>query len=83
MKNVQISLDEDLVKEVDRLAKRLHSTRSALTRDALRDALTRHNVSQFEQKHRSGYTVKPEKKEEFSVWESEQAWASMSFARDQ
>ena len=74
MTTVQMKLDEDIVRAVDRLAKRLHTTRSALTMDALRDALMRYDVSQLEQKHRRGYALKPETKNEFNCWGSEQAW---------
>ena len=39
MKTVQMTLDENLVKAVDRAAKKLRTTRSAFTRQALRSAL--------------------------------------------
>jgi metal-responsive CopG/Arc/MetJ family transcriptional regulator len=55
MKTVQMTLDEDLVKEVDRLAKRLKTTRSAFAREALRLALERHKVADLERRHREGY----------------------------
>ena len=74
MRTVQMTLDDDLVEAVDRAAKRLHTSRSAFTRDALRDALTRYSVARLEQKHRRGYKAQPVEKGEFSVWEDEQAW---------
>lgn len=74
MKTVQMTLDEDLVRSVDRVVKRIHTTRSAFTRDALRDALRKSNVSRLEQQHRKGYETHPVNKREFSVWEEEQAW---------
>ena len=74
MKTVQMTLDEDLVRSVDRVVKRIHTTRSAFTRDALRDALRKSNVSRLEQQHRKGYEIHPVNKREFSVWEEEQAW---------
>ena len=39
MKTIQMTLDEDLVKAVDRVSKELNTTRSAFTRKALREAL--------------------------------------------
>jgi len=39
MKTVQMTLDESLVREVDKAAKRLGTTRSAFARKALREAL--------------------------------------------
>jgi metal-responsive CopG/Arc/MetJ family transcriptional regulator len=74
MKTVQMTLDEDLLRSVDRAVKRMHTTRSAFTRDALRDALARLNVARLEQQHRKGYETHPAKQAEFSVWEEEQAW---------
>ena len=74
MKTVQMTLDEDLVRSVDRAVKRIHTTRSAFTRDALRDALRRSNISRLEQHHRKGYEIHPVNKREFSIWEEEQAW---------
>jgi len=74
MKTVQMTLDENLVRSVDRVVKKMHTTRSAFTRDALRDALERLNVVRLEQQHRKGYEIHPVNKAEFSVWEDEQEW---------
>ena len=74
MRTVQMTLDEDLVATVDRVAKRLGTTRSAFTRDALRSALERVRVKELERKHREGYMRKPVKRGEFSLWEREQVW---------
>ncbi|MBN1932493.1 MAG: ribbon-helix-helix protein, CopG family [Desulfobacterales bacterium] len=74
MKTVQMTLDEDLVKEVDRVSKDLHTTRSAFTRKALREALVRYKLDILEIKHREGYQRHPVADDEFSVWESEQDW---------
>ncbi len=74
MRTVQMTLEEDLLREVDRLAKRLRTTRSAFTRQALRAALRRHETRQLEARHRRGYTQKPVKKGEFDSWEHEQVW---------
>ena len=74
MKTVQMTLDEDLVAEVDRVAKRLRTTRSSFTRNALREALHRLAVAGMERRHRQGYEAHPVKEVEFSVWEKEQSW---------
>jgi metal-responsive CopG/Arc/MetJ family transcriptional regulator len=74
MKTVQMTLDEDLVKAVDRLARRLKTTRSAFARDALREALARCRVKEQEQKHRLGYQRHPVTSREFDIWETEQQW---------
>ena len=74
MRTIQMTLDDDLVQCVDKIAKELRITRSAFTREALRDAIERLNIARLEQKHRAGYKRYPVNKGEFSVWESEQAW---------
>ncbi len=74
MRTIQMTLDDDLVKAVDRVSKQLHTNRSAFTRKALREALARHNLEQLERRHRKGYELQPISADEFSVWENEQAW---------
>ena len=74
MKTIQMTLDEELVKEVDRISKELRTNRSAFTRKALREALARHSLEQLERKHRQGYERRPIDADEFSVWEAEHAW---------
>jgi CopG family transcriptional regulator / antitoxin EndoAI len=74
MKAVQMTLDENLVRAVDSAAKKLGTTRSAFTRQALRSALKELRVRELESKHRAGYKRNPVKRGEFSDWESEQVW---------
>ena len=74
MRTVQMTLEEELVSAVDKAAKRLKTTRSAFTRDALRAALERLRAKELEEKHRIGYGKYPVGSAEFSVWESEQDW---------
>ena len=74
MKTIQMTLDDDLVQAVDRVSKELHTSRSAFTRKALREAISRYNLEQLEAKHREGYERHPVTADELSVWESEQAW---------
>jgi metal-responsive CopG/Arc/MetJ family transcriptional regulator len=74
MKTVQMTLDENLVKAVDSAARKLGTTRSGFTREALRSALKEVRIKELESKHREGYKHKPVKRGEFSNWESEQIW---------
>ncbi len=74
MRTIQMTLDDDLVKAVDRVSKELSTSRSAFARKALRDALVRYRLEQLEHKHRRGYERYPVAADEFSVWEAEQAW---------
>ncbi len=74
MRTIQMTLDDELVDAVDKVVKKLKMTRSAFTRQALRNAITQANIKQMEDKHKKGYEKMPVSKSEFSVWESEQEW---------
>ena len=74
MKTVQMTLDKELVTAVDKVAKRIGTTRSAFTRDALRSALGRIRVKELERKQRAGYSRTPVKKGEFDIWQDQQVW---------
>ena len=74
MRTVQLTLDEELVVAVDKLAKKLGTTRSGFTRDALRAALARSKEREMERKQRDGYLRKPPRRGEFQEWEREQVW---------
>jgi metal-responsive CopG/Arc/MetJ family transcriptional regulator len=67
MKTVQMTLDEDLIITVDKVVKKLGTSRSAFMRDALHSALEQLRVKELERKHREGYLKKPVKKEEFDL----------------
>ncbi len=74
MKTIQMTLNEELVTSVDRAVKKLGTTRSEFTRQALRSALKELEIREMEKKHREGYKKKPVKRGEFSIWEREQVW---------
>ena len=74
MKTVQMTLDDALVQEVDQVVKKLGTTRSAVTREALRAALVLVARAEMERRHRAGYARHPVQSEEFRVWEDEQVW---------
>ncbi len=74
MRTVQMTLDEDLVRTVDKVARDLHTTRSAFAREALRQAVTRFRERMLEQRHREGYRRNPVAADEFTAWEKEQKW---------
>jgi metal-responsive CopG/Arc/MetJ family transcriptional regulator len=74
MRTVQMTLDEELLASVDKAARKLKTSRSAFTRQALRDALDRLTTSRLEQKHRQGYERRPVRKGEFDAWQKEQQW---------
>ena len=74
MRTVQMTLDDELVTAVDKAAKRLKTTRSGFTRDALRYALAKLGTKELERRHREGYARKPVRPGEFDAWEDVQAW---------
>lgn len=74
MRTVQMTLDDDLVAELDQIVKETHTNRSAFTREALRSALAYYHQRKMVEKHREGYRRHPVTPNEFSVWEGEQAW---------
>ena len=74
MRTIQMTLDDELVETVDKLVKELQTTRSAFTRDALREAVDRFYIKRLEAEHRKGYEQHPVSKDEFSIWEKEQDW---------
>ncbi len=77
MKTIQMTLDDELVATVDRVVKKLKTTRSAFARKALRNAVKQVNIDLLEKKHKKGYGQRPVDKTEFSVWESEQEWGDL------
>ncbi len=74
MRTVQMTLDDELVKLVDKIVKQQKTTRSAFTRRALREAIEQVNIRKLEETHRKGYARYPKTQEEFGVWEHEQNW---------
>jgi metal-responsive CopG/Arc/MetJ family transcriptional regulator len=75
VKTVQMTLDDDLVRSVDEVAKKQKTSRSEFTRRALREALKKVRIKQLEKAHRAGYEKSPVvSPDEFSVWEDEQKW---------
>jgi metal-responsive CopG/Arc/MetJ family transcriptional regulator len=74
MKTVQMTLDEELVARVDRAARKLGTTRSGFTRQALRSELAALAERELERRHRRGYEAQPARRGEFDAWHGEQVW---------
>ena len=74
MKIIQLTMDSELVDRVDKRAKRLGTTRSGFTREALRAALDRYEETELEERHRAGYRKAPPMKQEFGIPEGDHAW---------
>lgn len=76
MKTIQMTIDEPLLKAVDRLSKARKTTRSALIRYAVEAELQRERIRVEESRHAEGYSRKPVAKGEFDAWQKEQDWGS-------
>ena len=74
MRTIQMTLDEALVKDVDRIVKELKTSRSAFTRAALKKKIEEVRLRKMQARDRAGYAKKPVAKGEFDIWEREQIW---------
>lgn len=78
MKTIQMTIDEKLLKAIDRLCRSRRTTRSALIRAALETELDREVVRNEEDRHRAGYERHPVVAGEFDVWFDEQDWSELN-----
>lgn len=76
MKTIQMTIDEELLSEVDQAIIELQTSRSAFIRTALQSALRQHRVRQLERQHAEGYARHPVAPGEFDVWIDEQSWGN-------
>ena len=76
MKTIQMTIDADLLKAVDKLTRARKTTRSALIRDALEAELRRERLTELEARHAAGYAEYPPLADELSPWLDHQDWGS-------
>lgn len=74
MKTIQMTIDEALLADVDRVTAELQTTRSAFIRSALQNALRQYQIQRLERQQAAGYARYPVQPGEFDVWPAEQAW---------
>ncbi len=74
MKTIQMTIDEQLLVEVDKAVRALETSRSAFLREALRQALKQLQITAMEQQQIAGYKRYPTQPDEFDVWQNEQVW---------
>jgi metal-responsive CopG/Arc/MetJ family transcriptional regulator len=74
VKTIQMTIDEELLTQVDEATRAQGTTRSAFIRAALQLALRQHAIRQLERQHAEGYARHPVAPGEFDLWEHEQAW---------
>ena len=74
MKTIQMTIDDELLADVDRATQALQTNRSAFIRSALQRALQQHHIRLLEQQHAAGYHHKPGDPDEVDAWQNEQQW---------
>jgi metal-responsive CopG/Arc/MetJ family transcriptional regulator len=75
MKSVQISMDEDMLNNVDNAAAPLGLTRSEVICQALREWLRRRSVDRFEQEWIAALREKPDDDSRADAWLATQTWS--------
>ena len=76
MKTIQMTIDERLLRVVDKITRARKTSRSAFIRDALEAEIRRQRIREDEVRHAEGYTRKPVAPGEFDIWVSEQDWGT-------
>ncbi len=76
MKTIQMTIDERLLKSVDKITRARKTTRSAFIRNALEAEIQRQRVREEESRHAAGYAAKPVMPGEFDTWLGEHDWGT-------
>jgi metal-responsive CopG/Arc/MetJ family transcriptional regulator len=76
MKTIQMTIDDRLLKLVDKMSRAKKTSRSAFIRVALEAEIRRQRISDEEARHVDGYARKPVEHGEFDIWNSEQDWGA-------
>ncbi len=74
MKTIQMTIDEPLLAEVDRVSQERNTTRSAFILEALEEKLRQHRTAELERRHAEAYARHPVQPDEFDLPYDRQAW---------
>lgn len=74
MATIQIVLDKLLLKAANKAARQQRVNRSALIREALQCHLKHLHELQLEEQDRRGYRSKPQREDEYRIWENAASW---------
>jgi metal-responsive CopG/Arc/MetJ family transcriptional regulator len=74
MKNTQISFDEKILNEIDRVAASSRKTRSAIVREAVKAWLNRKWIQDFEDQWIKKLIENPEEVDESEAWMDADHW---------
>lgn len=75
MKNVQISIDQETLAQVDRVGKPLGLKRSEIVRQALREWLRRQTIDRFEDDWIAALRKRPAAADDAEDWLGIQTWS--------
>jgi len=73
-KTIQMTLDEELLADVDRAKEALAVSRSALIRAAIQDYLRDLRTQALERQHADGYARRPQELDEVEEWQHAREW---------
>lgn len=76
MKTIQMTIDERLLKLVDKMSRARKTNRSAFIREALEAEIRRQRIRKDEARHAEGYVRKPAAAGELDVWLNDQDWGA-------
>lgn len=76
MKTIRTTIDEKLLKQVDKVTRSRRTTRSAFIRAALEAEIRRSFIVEMEARHAAGYADKPAVPGEFDIRADEQDWGT-------
>lgn len=74
MKEIELTIEESLLAEIDEATRALSMTRADFVRTALERALRQREMIALERQHARGYAQHPVTPGEFDEWEAEQVW---------
>ena len=74
MKNIQVTIDPDLLSQIDNDEESKQNGRSAFLRKAVRFYLEQKRLKSIGEKYRSGYSQGLVLDKDLSNWEDEQVW---------
>lgn len=77
MKTIQMTIDEELLNEVDELVHKLGTTRAAFIRHSLEHSIQKLRILALEKQQIEGYRRHPVQPGEFDVWVDEQSWENL------
>jgi metal-responsive CopG/Arc/MetJ family transcriptional regulator len=74
MKNAQISFDEKLLREIDRVAASSRKTRSAIVREAVKVWLNQKQIRDFEERWIAKLRENPQDATDSEAWANAESW---------